>query len=112
MSVIASKLAKHRIEVAWGAFAVANLVVMPYLRDWETVPFHLVWVSLTLVYGFRLWKLKSLLSVLSVIVVVTAAELIWMTERGQVTAAELTEVPLMSAMLLAMAWHATRRRAA
>jgi hypothetical protein len=26
---------------------------------WETVPFHFIWVSLALVYGFRVWNLAS-----------------------------------------------------
>jgi signal transduction histidine kinase len=35
-----------------------------------------------------------------------------MAGRGEVTAAELTEVPLMAGMFLAMVWHARRRQAA
>jgi hypothetical protein len=48
------------LEVAWGAFALANLVAMWLVPTWETVPFHFIWVSLTLVYGFRVWNLISL----------------------------------------------------
>jgi hypothetical protein len=47
------------LEVAWGAFALANLVAMWLVPTWETVPFHFIWVSLTLVYGFRVWNLVS-----------------------------------------------------
>ena len=45
-----------RLEVAWGAFAVANLVAMALWEPWETIPFHFIWVSLTLLYGFRVWR--------------------------------------------------------
>jgi hypothetical protein len=47
------------LEVAWGAFALANLVAMWLVPTWETVAFHFIWVSLTLVYGFRVWNLAS-----------------------------------------------------
>jgi hypothetical protein len=31
------------LEVAWGAFALANVVAMWLAPTWETVPFHFIW---------------------------------------------------------------------
>jgi two-component system, OmpR family, sensor kinase len=45
-----------------GAFALANLGAMWLVPTWETVPFHFIWVSLALVYGFRVWNLASLVA--------------------------------------------------
>ena len=42
--------------LAWVAFAVANVVAMIAWESWETIPFHFIWVSLTLLYGFRVWR--------------------------------------------------------
>ena len=42
-------------DLAWVVFALANLVAMVLVPEWETVPFHFIWVSLTLLYGFRVW---------------------------------------------------------
>jgi hypothetical protein len=39
------------------AFAVANVAAMLVWPNWETIPFHFIWVSLTLLYGFRVWPL-------------------------------------------------------
>ena len=47
------------IDAAWIAFSVANLGGMLVFPDWETVPFHFIWVSVTLLYGFRVWKVRS-----------------------------------------------------
>jgi hypothetical protein len=47
------------LDIAWVGFAFANLIAMWLLPTWETVPFHFIWVSLTLVYGFRVWNLAS-----------------------------------------------------
>ena len=43
---------------------------------------------------------------------VTGAALAWTVVRGNERLDELTEVPLMAAMFLAMVWHAHRRRTA
>ena len=112
MSGIASTLRRHWIEVAWGAFAAANVAVIVMLTHWETIPFHFVWVSLTLVYGFRLWRLRTTMTLLVVVMAVTGAALAWTVTRGSEPPDELAEVPLMAAMFLAMVWHAHRRRSA
>jgi signal transduction histidine kinase len=85
---------------------------MLLVPDWETVPFHFIWVSLTLLYGFRVWKARPTLTVLGAVMLTTGA-FIWSdVQRGVQPLDELTEVPLMAAMFLAMVWHARRRKTA
>jgi|1186.fasta_scaffold70198_2 two-component system OmpR family sensor kinase len=96
-------------DLAWAAFAAINIVAMVLWQDWQTVPFHFVWVSLTILYGFRAWRRGSTAAVLLAVAVTTGYAL-W--RRVQVTGEgldEMTEVPLMSAMFVAMTWHAHRR---
>ena len=112
MSGIGSTLRRRWVEVAWGLFAAANVVVILMLSQWETIPFHFVWVSLTLVYGIRLWRLRTTMFVLLVVMAVTGAALAWSIARGHQGPDELAEVPLMAAMFLAMVWHAERRQSA
>jgi signal transduction histidine kinase len=81
-------------------------------QAWETVPFHFIWVSLTLLYGFRVWRVSPMLGVLAAVVATTATLIVWDIHMGQQEWGELTEVPLMSAMFLAMVWHARRRQQA
>ena len=100
------------VEIAWAAFAAANVVVIVMLRDWETIPFHFIWVSLTLVYGLRVWRLRTTMLLLFVVMAVTGAALAWTVARGNERLDELTEVPLMAAMFVAIVWHAHRRQAA
>jgi signal transduction histidine kinase len=97
------------IDIAWGIFALLNLVAMYVFADWETVPFHFIWVSLTILYGFRVWRMTSTLTLLGAIIVTTGALLIIDIARGAQPLDEVTEVPLMSAMFFAMVWHARRR---
>jgi signal transduction histidine kinase len=112
VSDIASTLRRRWVEIAWATFAAANVAVIVMLRDWETIPFHFVWVSLTIVYGFRVWRLRTTMVLLLVVMAVTGAALAWTVARGNERLDELTEVPLMAAMFVAMVWHAHRRRAA
>lgn len=112
MSAIASKLRSHWVEVAWGAFSAANVAVIVLLERWETIPFHFIWVSLTLVYGFRVWRLRTTMAVLLVVMLVTGGALVWTVTRGHERLDEVAEVPLMAAMFVAMVWHARRRQAA
>jgi signal transduction histidine kinase len=100
------------LEVAWAAFAVANLVAMWLLPTWETVPFHFIWVSLTLLYGYRVWDLERTGRVLAVVVVTTGAVLLHEVAGSFQPPDELTEVPLMAAVFLAMVWQARRRMVA
>jgi signal transduction histidine kinase len=109
---IALTLRRRWIEVAWAAFAAINVGVILTLSDWETIPFHFVWVSLTLVYGFRVWRLRTTMILLLVVIAVTGAALAWTVTRGDEGPDELAEVPLMAAMFVAMVWHAHRRQVA
>jgi hypothetical protein len=44
-------LRRHWVELAWLGFAAINVLVIVWLAEFETIPFHFVWVSLTIVYG-------------------------------------------------------------
>jgi signal transduction histidine kinase len=104
-------LLRHRaVEIGWFAFAVANLLAMIRWERWETIPFHFIWVSLTLVYGFRVWRPSSTAVTLGFVIVSTGILILIDAENGSQEWGELFEVPLMSAMFLAMVWHARRRQ--
>src|SRR5215472_8377836 len=97
------------VDVAWGAFSIANLVAMVVFSRWETVPFHFIWISLTLLYGFRVWSTRPTIWVLAVVMVTTFAAIGWDVSHGAEPVDELNEVPLMAAMFGMMVWHAQRR---
>jgi signal transduction histidine kinase len=105
-------LRRNNVEVLWAAFAILNWISMVLWPPWETIPFHFVWISLTLVYGFRVWPQRQMLAVLGVVVVATGGAIFTDAFAGLQLWGELFEVPLMSAMFLAMVWHAQRRRTA
>jgi signal transduction histidine kinase len=105
-------LRRNPLEAGWAVFAAANWVAMVAWPSWETIPFHFVWISLTLVYGIRTWSMRTMWSVLSIVILATGASILSDAFSGEQLWGELFEVPLMSAMFLAMVWHARRRQAA
>ena len=105
-------LRNHSVELGWALFAAVNFAAMVAWPSWETIPFHFVWISLTLVYGFRVWSPRATGATLGVVIVVTGASIMADAFAGIQLWGELFEVPLMSAMFLAMVWHARRRQAA
>jgi signal transduction histidine kinase len=100
------------IDAVWIAFAAANLAAMVVFADWETVPFHFIWVSLTLLYGFRVWALRRTTVTLAAVMVTTSSLILIDVFRAAQPVDEITEVPLMAGMFLAMVWHARRRASA
>jgi two-component system OmpR family sensor kinase len=105
-------LRNNPVEAGWGLFAALNVGAMVAWPSWETIPFHFVWISLTIVYGFRVWEPRATALTLSAVVAVTGASIFADAFEGVQLWGELFEVPLMSAMFLAMVWHARRRQTA
>jgi signal transduction histidine kinase len=108
----------NRIEYAWIAFTLANLAVMGALfatdgpHGLETVPFHFVYVSFTILYGFRTWRSSRVVGGIAFVAASTGIMTLFAIRSGREDWAELSEVPLMSLMFLAMVFHVRRRQQA
>lgn len=99
---------RHAIEVTWTGFAALNLVAMFLYPDWETIPFHVIWVSFALLYGLRAWGLRSTVFALAVVGAATGILITVDGLRSHTFPARAIEAPLMTAMLAAMVWHVRR----
>src|SRR5713101_4623463 len=85
---------------------------MRLLPSWQTVPFLAIWVSLTVIYGFRLWRLQPTILTLAAVTLATGGLIGVQVLKGQQDADYLAEVPLIALMFLVMVWHGRRRLAA
>jgi two-component system OmpR family sensor kinase len=98
-------------EALWAVFAVANLVWMAAMPNWASIPFHLTWMSLLLIYGFgfRTWS-RTLTWTLFVPVLIGTG-LLFVNTRvlGLQVHDEVVELPLLAAILWAMMLHSRRR---
>src|SRR6266487_4660057 len=97
------------VDIAWVVFIGLNLVAMRLVPEWQTVPFLIIWVSLTTIYGFRLWRVGSTILTVAVVTLSTGGLIGWQVLRGQQDADYLAEVPLLAMMFVVMVWHSRRR---
>jgi signal transduction histidine kinase len=95
---------------AWAVFAGLNVVLMWYLPGEETVPFHFVWISLSIVYGFTHWRTSWMVLALASVVLTTGAILAHHAATGEIRWEETTEEPLMAGIFVVMVWHVYRRQ--
>ena len=101
-----------RLDIIWVGFVALNLVAMRLVPQWQTIPFLAIWVSLTVIYGFRLWRLQPTILTMAAVTVATGGIIGVQVLRGQQDADYLAEVPLIALMFLVMVWHGRRRLAA
>jgi signal transduction histidine kinase len=99
-------------DIAWAAFVGLNLIAMRLIPAWGSVPFLIIWISLAMIYGFRLWHLGSTLLTVSFLTLATGGLIGWQVLRGEQDGDYLAEVPLLALMSMIMVWHARRRQAA
>jgi len=99
-------------DIAWAVFVLINLVAMRVMTNWQTLPFLLIWVSLTVIYGFRLWRLQPTILTWAAVTLATFGLILVQVLNGQQDADYLAEVPLIALMFLVMVWHGRRRQAA
>jgi signal transduction histidine kinase len=110
MWATASLLRRYWPEILWGFWLVVNtfaIIVTPA----ETIPYHNIWLSLAVCYGFRMWSVRTALILLALIAVESGAALVYAI-GPQHRLDEAAEIPMMSMLFLIMVWFAARRHAA
>src|SRR5215468_11802871 len=112
LSRIAHWARSYRVDIAWVIFILLNLLAMRLVPAWQTIPFLIIWVSLTAIYGFRLWHLGSTLLTVVTVTLATGGLIGWQVLRGKQDGDYLAEVPLLATMFVIMVWHSRRRVAA
>jgi len=106
------RFALHPLDVGWVVFATVMLVLTWYSDFGMTIPYHLLFVSFALVYGFRTWSLTASALVLGGLTLATGVIFVRAYVIGEIEIDELAEVPLMPLIVAFMVWHALRRAAA
>lgn len=103
-------LRRRWLEAAWALFAAVNAIVIVVVPTGETIPFHVIWVSVTLVYSWRVWSAMATALTTACLCVVTGVALGYVVIGHPQGWDEMTEVPLMATIFLLVAWHARRHR--
>src|SRR5215467_2180998 len=96
----------------WVIFAAVNAALMFAVPGKETIPFHFIYISMAVVYGFQPWPLPKTYAVLGLVVLTTGPALAWHVNNEVIGWEETAEIPLMAVLFLVMVWHVRRRVAA
>jgi two-component system, OmpR family, sensor kinase len=110
MSAIDSSPTRRLVFAGLALAGLVNLGLMYVLPGAETVPFHLVWIGLSIIYGVITWRLAPMIVVLVVVMITTGYVLVHHAQMGVIGWEETTEVPLMTAIFVIMVWHVRRRQ--
>jgi two-component system, OmpR family, sensor kinase len=100
------------LRIAWVLGALACVVAMILYPARETIPFHLIWIGLSLVYGFAVWRPIELAATVVVVSAVTGAILVHHAVNGYIHWQEIAEVPLSVVLIIVIAAHIRRRHLA
>ncbi len=95
--------------MTWAALLTVNLAAIALWPSWDTVPLHLISVSFTLLYGFRVWPADPMLWGFGIVVITTVSGIALDVLHDARAVEEVAEVPLLAAMFVAIVWHANRR---
>jgi two-component system OmpR family sensor kinase len=96
----------------WVIFAAVNTALMFTVPGKETIPFHFIYISMVVVYGFQPWPLPKTYAVLDLVALTTGGALVWHVNNEVIGWEETAEIPLMAVLFQVMVWHVRRRVAA
>jgi signal transduction histidine kinase len=108
----ASRWRNRLLRVAWIILAAACVVAMYRMPGQETIPFHLVWIGLCLLYGLTAWRPVEMVLLAAATAVVTGVILVDHARRGAIDWPEVMEVPLSVALTAVIVAYLHRRHTA
>ena len=103
---------RRGLFVPWLTFALVCISAMITFPGGETIPFHLGWVALGVVYGLNPWPLRWAIGAVIGYALVSGLILITRASSETIALEETSEIPLMCVLVLLMIWHVSRRQSA
>jgi hypothetical protein len=96
-------------ELAWLILWLICLAFIMAIPAWQVVPLDVIWISLALLYGFRIWPNRRMLAFTGAAVATTGAALgAHSIGHVRVVGDSVVQIPLLAVMVVAMAWQAHR----
>lgn len=108
----ASRWRSRLPHLAWIVVAIVCLVVMARMPGRETIPFHVVWIGLCLLYGVTAWRPLEMTLMAAATAVATGVILVDHARKGAIGWPEVTEVPLSIALTAVIVVYLHRRHTA
>lgn len=104
--------ARQRFFVPWVVLSGACVTWMWWDPGGEVIPFHAIWITFALVYGFEPWAVRRTLVALAVFAVLSGSILVLRAAEGVIAWEETFEIALMLLLAALVMGHVRRREAA
>jgi signal transduction histidine kinase len=99
-------------ELGLAVFCLLNLLWVALWHGVEAFPVHFIFISVSIVFGLRMWSVRSSVLALLAVSLPTFLLIVRAIGDGRETRTELAEVPLMAVLFLVMVWHVRKRQVA
>ena len=98
----------RELDAAWLALLVLNVVAISVWHSRETIPFHLISICFALLYWLRVWSADPLPWGLGIVLITTVTGIALDLLHNATSIEEITDIPLLATMFVALVWHANR----
>ncbi len=89
-----------------------NAILVFTMAGEETIPYHIIWASFALLFGFWPWPKTLTWTIFGLITVITGIPLIMHASDGEIGWSECSEIILMGVIMSLLIWHVNRQWAA
>jgi two-component system, OmpR family, sensor kinase len=102
------RLQGGQLNAAWLALVLLNVVALAVWPDRETIPFHLISMCFALLYWLRIWPTDPTPWGLGIVLITTVTGIALDVVHDAGSMEEVTDIPLLATMFVAIVWHANR----
>jgi len=96
------------LKAVWLALLVLNVVAVGVWPARDTITFHVVAVCFVLLYWLRVWPADPMPWGLGIVLITTVTGIALDVLHDAGSMEEMTDIPLLATMFVALAWHANR----
>ena len=97
------------LDLVWLLLVLLNMAAIGLWPSRDTIPFHLISICCALLYWFRVWRAEPMVWGIGIVLITTATGITLDALRNAGLPEEVTDIPLLATMFLAIVWHANRR---
>jgi signal transduction histidine kinase len=102
------RLRVRDLSASWLALLLLNVVAVAVWPSRDTITFHVLAMCFALLYWFRVWPADPMPWGLGIVLITTVTGIALDVLRDAGSAAEVTDIPLLATMFVAIVWHANR----
>jgi signal transduction histidine kinase len=102
------RLQGRELDAAWLALLLLNVAAVAVWPSRDTLPFHLISMCFALLYWLRVWPADPMPWGLGIVLITTVTGIALDVLHDAGAMEEVTDMPLLATMFVAIVWHANR----